>query len=235
MRVRARAGLLLAAGLLLSPPAFAGGQAPVADVAVPETSTFDPARLDLATVGPARLARVDRMLAATGFGTIYDHLFAMFLRKPLPADAAPEVVEERRVRERIAPLISWQATRDLWRAAFAQTLSDEVLDGVTVFHESEAGRAIVACMTSTADMRFMADCQMLDDERHLQANFEFRASPVSRAYEHGSEAMMEPVVRFALRRALERAPDEAAALASMCRRNPGDTLCTALPEAETAR
>lgn len=235
MRVRARAGLLAASWLLLSPPAFAGGQVPVADVAVPETSVFDPARLDLAKIEPARLARVDRMLAATGFGAIYDHLFAMLLRKPLPADAAAEVVEERRVRERIAPLISWQATRDLWRAAFAQTLSDEVLDGVTVFHESEAGRAIVACMTSTTDMLFMTDCQMLDDEIHQQANFEFRASSVNRAYESASAGMMEPILRFALRRALEDAPEDAASLASICQRKPGNELCKALPAADAAR
>jgi hypothetical protein len=237
MRVRACAGLLAASWLCLSPFAFAGEQVAGADGDVPALAApaVDAARLDLASVGPARLAKVDRMLAATGFGATYDRILALLGQQPLPADATPDVVEDRRVRERMAALISWQSTRNLWRAAFAQMLSDEVLDGVSVFHESEAGRAIVACMTTTTDMLALSGCQMPGNEDHRLATFEFMASPDGRAYEQASQRMVEPVMRFALRRALEGAPEDAASLASICQRKPGDELCKALPAADAAR
>lgn len=237
MRVRACAGLLAASWLLLSSFAFAGEQVAGADddVQALAAPALDPAQLDLASVEPARLAKVDRMLAATGFGAAYDRILALLGRQPLPADAAPDVVEDRRVRERMAALISWQSTRDLWRAAFAQMLSDEVLDGVSVFHEGEAGRAIVACMATTTDMLAMSDCQMSGNEDHRLATFEFMASPDGRAYERASQRMVEPIMRLSLRRALERVPDDAALLASMCQRKPGDKLCTALPAADAVR
>lgn len=237
MRARACAGLLAASWLLLSPFAFAGGQVARADDDAPALAapTLDPARLDLASVEPARLAKVDRMLAATGFGATYDRVFAMLRQQPLPADATPDVVEERRVRERMATLVSWQATSDLWRAGFAQMLSDDVLDGVSVFHESEAGRAMVACMTTAAGILAMNECQMSDDETHLQAIFEFMASPMNRAYKDAGARMVEPIVRFSLRRALERAPDDAALFASMCQRKHAHQLCKTLPAADAAR
>jgi hypothetical protein len=237
MRIRACTGLLAASWLFLSPFAFAGGQVAgaVDDEQALAAPTLDPARLDLASVEPARLAKVDRMLAATGFGSAYDRIFALLGQRPLPADAAPDVVEDRRVRQRMAALISWQSTSDLWRAAFAQMLPDEALDGVSVFHESEAGRAIVACMAAATDMLAMSGCQMPDNEAHRLATFEYMASPDGRAYEQASQRMMEPIMRLSLRRALERAPDGAVLLASMCQRKPGDRLCTALPAADAVR
>lgn len=237
MRVRACAGLLAASWLLLSPFAFAGGQVAGADDDAPALAApvLDPARFDLASVSPARLAKVDRMLAATGFGATYDRVFAMLRQQPLPADATPDVVEERRVRERMATLMSWQATSDLWRAGFARMLTDDVLDGVSVFHESEAGRAIVACMATAVGMLAMNECKMSDDQTHLQAIFEYMASPVNRAYEDAGARMVEPIVRFSLRRTLERVPDDAALLASMCQQKPDNELCKALPAADAAR
>jgi hypothetical protein len=237
MRVRACAGLLATSWLLLSPFALAGGQAAGADddVRTLAAPALDPAQLDLASVEPTRLAKVDRMIAATGFGATYDRIFAMVRQQPLPADAAPDVVEDRRVRERMTTLISWQATRDLWRAGFARMLSDQALDGVSVFHESEAGRALVTCMATASGILAMNECQMSDNETHLQAIFEFMASPAERAYGSATTDMLEPIVRFSLRRGLARAPEDAAALASMCQRKPGDWLCTALPAADAAR
>jgi hypothetical protein len=237
MRVRACAGLLAASWLLLSPFAFAGGQATGGGDEVPVlvAPLPDPARLDLASVEPERLAKVDRMLAATGFGATYDQIFAMFRKRPLPADAAPELVEERRVKERMIALISWQSTSDLWRAAFAQMLPDDVLGSVSTFHESDAGRAIAACMAKATDMLAMNGCWMSVDSNHLDASSEFLPSPANRAYEDVGARMMEPIMRFSLRRALERSPEDAAALASMCQRKPGDMLCAMLSAADPAR
>lgn len=235
MRVGAWAMLLaiasLAIPLAVPLPAIAGTQSASGDyapgpAAVPD---FDPAALTIAKLDRAQLARVDRMLAATRFGAGYDNLIRLGTRLPPPPDASPELVQEHAVRQRIAALVPWSGVADLWRAGFAKALPADVLDAVSAFHESDVGRLLGDCVGLAQDLSAMNACQDADDQSHGIAYRAFRVSSEGRAFERAGNALVEPLMTYAMRRALAQDAEAMAALVWLCARRPGDSLCMALP------
>jgi hypothetical protein len=215
-----------------SPPDSARS-APTSDAPVPAElvppSNASPSRSPqrVTAVDPAHLARIDRLIAVSGFAEMIEMMFASVTS---PTAKTPQDPRDAELDKILLGYTGWSGSAGLWRAELASRLTAAEVDALIAYHETEGARAVVACERRVSEPSMLATCPMLLGDEDRRLHDAFAESPANRAWVRSTREAMLPVFNQALCLGLEREPAVKARLQDACRRDPHDVCALVRPD-----
>jgi hypothetical protein len=164
-----------------------------------------------AAIDPVYLARIDRLIEASGFVSTIHMQFASIGR------SVADDSQDAEIRRLVLDYASWRHSADLWRTALASRLTRGDVEVLIAYHETDGGRAVVACERRVSESSMLAMCPMALGEEDRRRHDEFIGSPSNRNWIKATREAAAEVVERGFCLGLEREPAVMTRLIVGCR------------------
>jgi hypothetical protein len=180
---------------------------------LPTPSLPTPSQLSPA-IDPTHLARIDRLIEASGFVSTIETQFAS-IGWAWADDSQP--AKDAEIRRFVLDYARWRHSVGLWRAALASRLTPGDVEVLITYHETDGGRAVVACERRVSEPSMLAMCPMSLDEEERRQHDEFVESLSNRIWVKATREAAAEVLKQAWCLGLEREPAVMVRLIADCR------------------
>ncbi len=205
-----------------------------ASSAVSERDFPEPA--DLRATDSSHLARIDRLIALSGFGIEIDlmltnerELAIANIDTKTDLDSDPDAAALQRT---VLDYVAWTSSAPHWRTAIAEDLTPAETELVIAYYSSASGRAFVRCIVDGGGAHALLDCPSSIGDSHAAAFNTFQASSAGQAWSEIIRRRWLEVMKLSVCDGLEREPSVAMRMLTRCKRDARENqgVCRVLRE-----